>query len=299
MYRIERPKASAPIPKQQTSVVENSMKLYSFLLCLSGLADYPQNTRMFRQKNICLTEIEDKTGITDKTTKLYLAILECNGLVLYRGLSDFDDKKRETMQFDYSLVEKYVRGEIKRNNPELTQNIRDIWNLRKKNREGVYWIPRPNPYTPIPEVTLEKLNDVFNASELEFKLYFICCGYRDTILDGEMKTNKKKNLHYADLNELLGKTHQTNNNKAIRHALSFLQGVGLVEYQDSYYVNQRNKKISCFSLTEVHYYINKEPQEITENEVLGPQEIMALKDRIQHAYEELEGKINYQEEEEE
>jgi hypothetical protein len=45
------------MPKDKQKVVDNPMKLYSYLVCLSGLADYPENTRMFRQKNLVLTKI--------------------------------------------------------------------------------------------------------------------------------------------------------------------------------------------------------------------------------------------------
>ena len=52
------------------------MKFYTYLVCISGLATYPENTRMFRQKDLMLSKIKEATGITDKTAKLYLQILE-------------------------------------------------------------------------------------------------------------------------------------------------------------------------------------------------------------------------------
>lgn len=51
----QNPKAAAPMPKAQEDIKNNSMKLFSYLMCISGLADYPENTRMFRQKNLILT----------------------------------------------------------------------------------------------------------------------------------------------------------------------------------------------------------------------------------------------------
>jgi hypothetical protein len=38
----------APMPKKENEIVDNPMKLYSYLVCISGLAIYPDNTRMFR-----------------------------------------------------------------------------------------------------------------------------------------------------------------------------------------------------------------------------------------------------------
>lgn len=47
----------APMPKKEETIANNPMRLYSYLVCISGLASYPDNTRMFRQKNLMLTQI--------------------------------------------------------------------------------------------------------------------------------------------------------------------------------------------------------------------------------------------------
>jgi hypothetical protein len=62
-------KTGAPMPKNQEQIKSNPMKFYTYLVCLSGLATYPKNTRMFRQKNLSLTEIKKATGITDAAAK--------------------------------------------------------------------------------------------------------------------------------------------------------------------------------------------------------------------------------------
>jgi len=64
------------MPKKESSITDNPMRLYTYLVCISGLADYPDNTRMFRQKDLTLTRIQETTGITPKTAKLYLYCLE-------------------------------------------------------------------------------------------------------------------------------------------------------------------------------------------------------------------------------
>jgi hypothetical protein len=38
------------------------------------------------------------------------------------------------------------------------KNAKEIWKLRNKEKSSAYIIPRPNPWTPVPEMTLEKLN---------------------------------------------------------------------------------------------------------------------------------------------
>lgn len=289
MYRLDKPKASAPIPKRESRVIENSMRLYSYFVCIAGLANYPQYTRMFRQNNICLTQIQEWTGISDKTIKVYLAILEFNGLIIYRG-DKLSDEQLMEYNFNYEELDKYLKDELtgaeKRG---VEKNIQQIWKKRNKEvKYGVYWIPRPDPYTPIPEITLEKLNKDFGASELEFKLYFLCCGYRDTLLEaGEENPTKTKALRYEDLINVLGKSHQTNNHRAIRHALSFLQGVGLIEYRDVKGANRKGGAVDSFALTEVHYYITKKPLDISQCELLTPDDIESLRQRIQKGYDNI------------
>ena len=60
--------SGAPMPRSESSI-RNPMKLYAYLVCIAGLADYPENTRMFRQKNLVLSKIYQATGISDKTAK--------------------------------------------------------------------------------------------------------------------------------------------------------------------------------------------------------------------------------------
>lgn len=40
-------RGAAPMPRREEDI-RNSMKLYTYLICISGLATYPDNTRMFR-----------------------------------------------------------------------------------------------------------------------------------------------------------------------------------------------------------------------------------------------------------
>jgi hypothetical protein len=36
------------MPASEIEIAKSSMKLYSYLVCIAGLANYPDNTRMFR-----------------------------------------------------------------------------------------------------------------------------------------------------------------------------------------------------------------------------------------------------------
>jgi hypothetical protein len=37
----------APMPKKESDLIDTKLVLYTYLVCLSGLALYPPNTRMF------------------------------------------------------------------------------------------------------------------------------------------------------------------------------------------------------------------------------------------------------------
>jgi len=44
----EKLKTYAPMPKKEREIASNPMKLYTYLVCISGLAAYPDNTRIFQ-----------------------------------------------------------------------------------------------------------------------------------------------------------------------------------------------------------------------------------------------------------
>lgn len=237
-----KPKYAVPMPKQDDVISRNSMKLYSYLVCIARLAAYPEHTRMFQQRNLCLSRIKAQTGITDKTVKRYLYDLEMHGLVRYKGKyhfewfneADFDNPK------DYSKA--------------IYENSSQIFRLRnKEEKNGVYLIPRPDPFTPIPDETLRKLNNVFEVTELETKLYILCVTYKDECC---YKKKACKPLSFQSIRDTLGFKKDTKTDASIRKALFFLKGVGLIDFTNGYYYNGKGAKIPCFRLEEVYYYID-------------------------------------------
>lgn len=249
-------RGAAPMPRREEDI-RNSMKLYTYLVCISGLATYPDNTRMFRQKNMILSKIKNATGITDKTVKLYLYELEHQGLISYQG-----QIKRITPEEHEEILEKIKNaseGSKERKYNEAAGAL--IWKKRNKmEKDGVYYIPRPNKWTPIPEITLQKLNDDFDCSELELKLYFLCCSYRDLCCYENKNT---KILTFESVKDAFNiKKNSSDINKTIRKALLFLKSIGLIEYTEQLINNSRGAAIPCFKLHEVNYYINYEIEEV-------------------------------------
>ena len=57
MDKIKKTKNCAPMPRNKETIVDNPMKLYTYLVCIGGLAEYPENARMFRHKDLSFTKI--------------------------------------------------------------------------------------------------------------------------------------------------------------------------------------------------------------------------------------------------
>jgi hypothetical protein len=281
MNRIN-PRAAAPMPKAEEEIKNNSMKLFAYLMTIAGLADYPENTRMFRQKNLILTHIYNATGITDKTVKLYMYYLEENGLIVYKGEHKFDFSK-----FCISNYEKF-----KDYRADIVTYSADIWKLRKKEKDSVYLIPRPMPFTPVPEITLTQLNEDFHISELELKVYLFCCKYRDECV----KTGKSyKAMTYEDFRTILDLKSHHDVNKEIFLALAFLEKLQLISYTIGYISNEKGAKIPCFKITEVGYYIGEPLIEFGKDEMLTEKEVMVLHElnkRVVEGYDSIRQKQN-------
>lgn len=275
-----QPKQSAPMPKKEEDIVKNSMKLYSYFITISGLATYPSNTRMFRQKNIVLSKIKEVTGITEKTVKLYLYYLEEHGLIEYKGEKpNTSFKFIDKLDFDKN-GETYSPAAYRKKAQE--EAVR-VWNNRQKDKQAVYHIPRPTPWTPVPEVTLQKLNEVFKATELELKIYLFMCMYRDTCV--KQGWNYKA-ITYENLRDIMGLSKNHSNDRAIFTSLTFLEKLGLISFKMGYTNNSKNAPIPLFKITEVGYYINQyikfEDSELISE--LEQKELKEVYDRIENGF---------------
>ncbi len=282
MKRLNVPSA-APMPKAEEDIRNNSMKLFAYLMTIAGLADYPENTRMFRQKNLTLTKIKEITGITDKTVKLYLYYLEENHLIQFNGENKFDFYKIQPTDFnkfsEYRLaVQTYAAK---------------IWKQRNKNeKNAIYYIPRPYQYTPIPEITLDRLNRDFQVSELELDIYLFLCKYRDECV--KSKKNYKA-MTYENFRDILGLEKSSLTDKSIFCALAFLEKIKLITFSLGYTCNSRMAKIPVFKITEVGYYIQEPMIEFKEDDMINECEIEELKklnERVKSGCDKYKERIN-------
>lgn len=253
-------KGAAPMPRKEDDI-KNPMKLYTYLVCISGLATYPEHTRMFRQKNLMLTKIYEATGITDLTAKRYLHQLEQKGLIHYRGEINTSKISDEEWEEINKKLEKASEKTKQRKYEELVGAL--LWKKRnKEEKTGVYHIPRPDFWTPIPEKTLKQLNEDFDCSELELKLYLLCCNYRDMCVYEGRET---KNLTFEMIRDIFEiKDNSSLPDKNIRRALLFLKSIGLITYSERLVSNGKGAAIPCFKLHDVGYYIDYKIQEVNE-----------------------------------
>lgn len=291
---VKKPKAAAPMPKTESDLTKNSMKLYTYLVCIAGLADYPDNTRMFRQKNLVLTQIYAATGITDKTVKVYMAFLEYNGKINYKILKGDKEKLRldTTLFYLYDEASRAEDGKVVGEDEEGNKKIwtkaelrkaiekysAALWKERKKEKDNIYFIPRPDQWTPIPEITLERLNEFFEATEMELKLYYLCCGYRDLC---HVRGEATKSITFEKIRDAFGLSKQNANDVKIRRSLLFLRSLGLIDYVETFSSNSKGAKIPKFKIKEVNYYINYEVQE--ENNTEDP-DLREVLDRINQCF---------------
>lgn len=278
---IKNLKGSAPMPRREEQI-SNLMKFYTYLVCLSGLALYPEHTRMFRQKNLSLVKIKEATGITDRTAKRYLYILEKENLIKYQGKI-----KRLSEQEEQEICDK-LKLNFDDDNTEVRPYQEKIgaalWKKRnKEEKEGVYHIPRPDIWTPIPEETLQTLNEQFECSELELKLFLICCSFRDLC---NYEGKQYKNLTFQDLKTHLNiKKSSSDENRIIRRAFLFLKSIGLIDFEEVLMCNKYGAVIPCFKLHEVSYYINYSIKNIPNEDVATDEDWQEAMNRIEKFFE--------------
>lgn len=267
----------AAMTQDAEKIRRNSMKLLSYFICIGGKEKGLGTGRLFQHKNIILADIKKKTGLDPKTIKLYLYELEIEGLIQYRG--DSENLFNRLYEHEYSNKTEFRKAK--------EDEIRRVW--KNRNKADYYYIPRPNPYTPIPEQTLEILNRAatvdeknkndFCFSELGMKIYILCCIYRD--IQVENYNGKPKILTFETLREELGIKDSGNTyNKKIKQMLIFLRGLGLVDFELSYYMNSKGAKIECFSVQNVNYYVDIEVHKCNGDDVDDREFIELTRNRL-------------------
>lgn len=226
-----------------------SMKFFIYLLLLNHGKD-------FRQKNLSLTDIKRATGITDAAAKQYLYQLEHSGLIEYVGeVKDLSEEEIEIAWDKMQIKIKDVKSSAAKDRIEAQIYGAAIWKKRnKEEKNGIYYIRRPTPWTPIPEETLQFLNEYMQCSEFELKIYLWCVSYND-ICNASAKALKPAT--FDDIRTELGfKNTSSLANAEIRRTLILLQGLGLLDFQECFTYNRKGVKIPNFLIKSIGYYVD-------------------------------------------
>lgn len=256
--------SGAAMPAKDESIRKNSMKLYAYLVCLANPCD--EYNRIFKHKELNFTKIKEATGITNKTVKMYLYFLEQNCLIRFQGENKFTYIKEN----DYNNKTEYSKA--------VQEETIRVWNLRSKNEKTAYYrIPVPSLFTKIPEITLKKLNQDYQATELEMKLYILCCHYRDFCVEYK---KKYKALTYEHIRDCFNITDDSRNNAQIRKALYFLKGIGLIDFKEGEYLNAKGARIPSFKLTDVSYYVDFNFEDFKKEDFIKEEDWSILKERF-------------------
>lgn len=216
-----------------------SMKFFIYLLLLNHGKD-------FRQKNLSLTDIKRATGITDAAAKQYLYQLEHSGLIEYVGeVKELSEKEIEIAWDKMQSKIKDVKSTAAKDRIEAQIYGAAIWKKRnKEEKNGIYYIKRPTPWTPIPEETLQFLNEYMQCSEFELKIYLWCVSYNDIC---NVSAKALKPATFDDIRTELGfKNTSSLANAEIRRTLILLQGLGLLDFQECFTYNRKGVKIPNF-----------------------------------------------------
>lgn len=216
-------------------VFDNYIKLYGYLVTISGFSIFSDNLKTFKQKNLILTDIKNKTSLADKTVKLYLYYLEELNLIVYKGEAQFNFLKEE----DFSSSAEYHGAILK--------EACSTWKERQKEKNSDYYINQPNTYVPISELTFLYLTEKANIDNLQLGLYLYL--YRNNL-----KENLDKEITYEKIRDAFSLKKHTDTHKHIYNALCALQNYGLIKFTPQSTRNSKGAEIPAFKITEVNYY---------------------------------------------
>ena len=199
-----------------------SLKLYIYLVCHANLEyDYKceQYYRIFKQREIVLTEIKNSINMDQETIKKYWEKLEEAGLL---------SPAQEGFVEDHNV------------------SFKERWKNRNKNKELYYNFSGLKNFEIIPKNTLLLLNEKYCFSELTIKIYLI-------LLSFQRNNNNKITLQH--IREELGFTSELKTNKNIKESLLALRDVGLLDFIEENQKNLKGATIPSFNIIEVKYYL--------------------------------------------
>lgn len=247
----------------QTDISQNSQKLFNYLLCLAGNPPNMQK-RVFQHKNINLTQISATIDLSVNSIKKYWWELERNNKIFY-GNDNIEPE--ETKKLRRELIEEW-QEKTKKEITEMTDKEefeiwKKLWVIRKKRPCEYYEVNAGHQKRNIPKETLKMINEELHFSEQDIKLYQYLLTYREI---GIEKMYQSFDFSMQDLRTFLGKKKEQKNHISIYKSLLLLKSYELIDFEERFELNQKNKRIRHFILTNVNFYITSKYKDCEEDE---------------------------------
>lgn len=205
-------------------ILKYSAKLYLYLLKL-----YLKNNMTFTNKMLNLTEIQNITGLTDKTIKLYFYYLESNNIIKYNGNINILTQE-EMEEIDNKIINVSEASKERKRNEYISFLL---WKKRRKyEKTAKYDIILIEDYNIHSESIYKILNN--NYDEMDTKVFLFT------------KIMKNNNFTLSDFRELCDLTghHQTNNK--IKHSIRKLNNDNLISYKETIVINKYGIAVPYF-----------------------------------------------------
>lgn len=214
-----------PVITTDTKIRKNSMRLYTYLVCLSRFTK-PNEPRKFFQSDFTLNQIKKDLNMNYNTIKKYWKVLEETGLVRYHGR---DRQEGDFFFWDETFME------------------------RKKYPLGYYELKKEKSrYRIIPRETLDKIRKEFAVNEMELKLYLFLANLQEQYLYLGYEEAK---FTISEARQLMGFKNDAKVNKRIYLSLIWLMKLNLVKAKiKTKKIENFNEEMTYFVIEKVNYY---------------------------------------------
>lgn len=205
-------------------ILKYSTKLYLYLLKLSL-----DNNMTFTNKMLSLTKIQDITGLTDKTIKLYFYYLENNNIIKYNGKIKALTQE-EIEEIDNKIINASEASKERKRNEYISFLL---WKKRHKyEKTAKYDIVLIEDYNICNEFIYKILNN--NYDEMDTKVFLFT------------KIVNNNNFTLSDFRESCDLPEHYRTNNKIKQSIKKLNNDNLISYKETVIINKYGTPIPYF-----------------------------------------------------
>lgn len=205
-------------------ILKYSTRLYLYLLKLSL-----DNNMTFTNKMLSLTKIQDITGLTDKTIKLYFYYLENNNIIKYNGNINALTQE-EIEEIDNKIINVSEASKERKRNEYISFLL---WKKRHKyEKTAKYDIVLIEDYNICNEFIYKILNT--NYDEMDTKVFLFT------------KIVNNNNFTLSDFRESCNLPEHYRTNNKIKQSIRKLNNDNLISYKETIVINKYGTPIPYF-----------------------------------------------------